>query len=237
MEEVVEAINRNSINVKANILGDKLVLTDNSGGGGTFKVENAGATNTASSLGIAKSGSSNQIFGDSINFISLDTPLNLLNFSYAFILVVGLSLGYFVGNIIYHKPLQEDYSMGNRSSKTIKVNPVMPIAKNDTPGRAESFAIPVDEGMKKELNLYGGVILLETDAIKNKFLRCKDIHSLEIDLRPNDIVIEVNGNIINDQQSLEKNMRSDCNDIVFKIMREGKIIEKKYSFKIKKIKK
>ncbi len=79
LEEVVEAINRNSINVKANILGDKLVLTDNSGGGGTFKVENAGATNTASSLGIAKSGSSNQIFGDSINFISLDTPLNLLN--------------------------------------------------------------------------------------------------------------------------------------------------------------
>lgn len=79
LEEVVDAINKNSINVTAVLFNDKLKLTDNSGGTGIFKVEDIGTTNTASSLGIAKSVSDNEIFGNNINFISPNTPLNLLN--------------------------------------------------------------------------------------------------------------------------------------------------------------
>lgn len=79
LEEVVDAINKNSINVTAVLFNDKLKLTDNSGGTGIFKVEDIGTTNTASSLGIAKSVSANEIFGNNINFISPNTPLNLLN--------------------------------------------------------------------------------------------------------------------------------------------------------------
>ncbi len=79
VKEIIDEINRNSINVSAQIFTDKIVLTDNSTGTGNFKIENVGVTNTATSLGIAKTVSSNTIFGDDINFITSSTSLNFLN--------------------------------------------------------------------------------------------------------------------------------------------------------------
>lgn len=155
--------------------------------------------------------------------------------SYAFILIIGLSLGYFVGNIIYYKPSHDSYlENGEGSSKFIRVNPMMPIATNDTGGRRKSFAVPVDEGMKKELNLYGGVVLLGTDMIKRMFSKCNNSNSIDVDLKRNDIVIEVNGNTINDEKALESNIVSNCDSVIFKIMRNGSVIEKKYDFKVKR---
>ncbi len=59
--------------------GARLTITDNSGGAGTFKVENAGSSTTATDLGIEKSGLADTLAGDDINAFVSTTPLALLN--------------------------------------------------------------------------------------------------------------------------------------------------------------
>lgn len=154
--------------------------------------------------------------------------------SYAFILLIGISLGLFVGNLIHYQPIQGNYPIqSEKSGGSVKINPLTPIATNNTTSQKESFVIPLNEDLKKELNIYGGVILLRTEIIKNSLAKCNN-NQYEIDLKQNDIIIEINGKVVNNQQTLENNITSNCDSIVFKIMRNGKVIEKKYDLKIKR---
>ncbi len=80
VEDVVEAINRNNtVQVTASVDGDRLVLTDTSGGSGLLVVEEVSGGNTAQSLGILGSTSGTQIVGSDVNDIVETTALELLN--------------------------------------------------------------------------------------------------------------------------------------------------------------
>jgi flagellar hook-associated protein 2 len=84
VEDVVSAINQNpSISVRASLQGNRIVLQDLAGGGGTLSVTDAGGTRTAESLGIAGTGQpvagGQVLVGSDINTVSSSTPLSLLN--------------------------------------------------------------------------------------------------------------------------------------------------------------
>lgn len=78
--DVVDAINNAiNVNVSAALDGDKLVLTDRSGGTGNFSVSNVGKGTTATDLGIVASVAANTLAGSDINKLGNATTLNSLN--------------------------------------------------------------------------------------------------------------------------------------------------------------
>ncbi len=82
VNDVLETINNSSgISVIASVEGDRLRLTDQSGGGGTLRVENLGSTNTATSLGLATDtdGDPLTLTGSAINTLSENSLLSSLN--------------------------------------------------------------------------------------------------------------------------------------------------------------
>ncbi|MFN7182457.1 MAG: hypothetical protein ACK4NF_07255 [Planctomycetota bacterium] len=160
-------------------------------------------------------------------------------FSYAFILVAGLLLGYFIGNITNHITNfhQSSPPSSDHISKMVKINPLTPIATNglaNNVNNKELFAIPLEEGLKKQLNLYGGVVIRKIDGIKKIIDRCKKTSnnlSIDLSVKDNDIIIEVNGIPIKSQENLEKEVAKSCDKITLKIMRNGNVIEKKITIK------
>lgn len=80
LNEVIDRINGNAdINVKAKVDGDRLVIEDTSGGGGTLSVANAAGSSAASDLGITGSSTSGSIVGSVINSLSTGSSLKSLN--------------------------------------------------------------------------------------------------------------------------------------------------------------
>lgn len=82
VNDVLTAINTASgISVQASVEGDSLKITDLSGGSGTLKVENVGATATADSLGLTTDLDSDPstITGARINYLSTSTLISALN--------------------------------------------------------------------------------------------------------------------------------------------------------------
>jgi flagellar hook-associated protein 2 len=81
LSEVLAAINDNeSIDVTASVSGDRLVLTDDSGGAGNLIVENVGTSLTATDLGIlGNDGGTGTLTGSAINSLSGATALGALN--------------------------------------------------------------------------------------------------------------------------------------------------------------
>lgn len=83
--DVINSINSNtSVNVRASISGDKIVVQDFAGGvPGNFSIQNSGLGTTASDLGIAGTGVSvgggTFIYGTNINYATTSTSTNLLN--------------------------------------------------------------------------------------------------------------------------------------------------------------
>jgi flagellar hook-associated protein 2 len=77
--EVLSTINGAAgVRVTARIDGDRLVVSDRASGGGSLTIANVGDTNTATSLGIAGTGSQT-ITGTQINSIGGNTALSSLN--------------------------------------------------------------------------------------------------------------------------------------------------------------
>ena len=77
--EVLSAINSDgTVKVAASVDGDRLVVTDNSGGGGLLTIVNEGSYTTATDLGIDKS-IAGPIVGDKIRTLGGVTPLASLN--------------------------------------------------------------------------------------------------------------------------------------------------------------
>lgn len=80
VEDVIEKINSTpGIRVEAAIQGDRLILTDKTGGGGNLIVDNIGNYTTATDLGIKGSTSSSILYGSTINYLTNDTRISLLN--------------------------------------------------------------------------------------------------------------------------------------------------------------
>jgi len=81
LRDVVTAINNaTGVSVVASIDGDGLKLTDTTGATtSNLIVENVGTFTTASDLGLAQSVAADELIGTSINTISADTALGLLN--------------------------------------------------------------------------------------------------------------------------------------------------------------
>ena len=83
LNDVVTAINTASgINVKATVVNNHLVITDQTGGSSTLSVTDVNDDNAATSLGIAgsdASGTSGTITGTSINYLSAATSLAKVN--------------------------------------------------------------------------------------------------------------------------------------------------------------
>jgi len=79
IQDMVNVINEASgLQVTASIAGDGIVLTDTSGGSAVTVAEVDGGQ-TATSLGLLKAHTAGVITGDSINDISLSTPIDILN--------------------------------------------------------------------------------------------------------------------------------------------------------------
>ena len=80
INDVVETINSaTGVRVTASIDGDRLVLTDTSGGSGSLIIANAGATTTASDLGIIGVAAGGTIVGTSLSKLAANTSLSTLN--------------------------------------------------------------------------------------------------------------------------------------------------------------
>ena len=80
LTDVIDAINGASgVSVTAEADGDRLVITDNSGGGGTFSITDKLGSTTAADLGIAGTGVGGTITGADIRTVSGSTALSLLN--------------------------------------------------------------------------------------------------------------------------------------------------------------
>src|SRR5690606_3023653 len=78
--EVLERINGASgVSVLARVEGDRIVIEDESGGGGTLRVENAFGSDTASSLGILGTSVTGTITGSQINRLAGGVALAALN--------------------------------------------------------------------------------------------------------------------------------------------------------------
>lgn len=80
IDDVIGLINAESgINVRADVQGDRLVLTDTIGGTGNLEVANVGTGRTASDLGILQSVAADQLTGNSVVSITQETQLSRLN--------------------------------------------------------------------------------------------------------------------------------------------------------------
>ncbi len=80
LNEVINVINTASgVSLKASVDGDRLIITDLSGGGGTLSIANASGSFAATDLGIVGSTAGSSIAGTSINKIGLNSSLSALN--------------------------------------------------------------------------------------------------------------------------------------------------------------
>lgn len=80
IRDVIHAINsQTSVDVTASVKGDRLVLTDQSGGTGTLRVQEVGAGHTAEGLGLLGSVSANTLEGQNLVRLSGSTALADLN--------------------------------------------------------------------------------------------------------------------------------------------------------------
>ncbi len=80
LQDVIDTINQNNtIDVKASVSGDHLVITDTSSGSGNLIVADLGSGSTAADLGIRGNVSGNKITGQNIISINKDTLLSTLN--------------------------------------------------------------------------------------------------------------------------------------------------------------
>ncbi len=80
LDDVIQTINQSTdVAVTASIDGDRLKLTDNSGGGGDLTVVDLGGRTTAADLGIAGSSGTGELAGSQINRIATTTSLSRLN--------------------------------------------------------------------------------------------------------------------------------------------------------------
>ncbi len=82
VDDVLEAINENAtVNVNARVDGDRLVIDDLTGAGGTLRIEDVAGSETASTLGIAgqASGVTTSITGTSVRNLSDGSALSVLN--------------------------------------------------------------------------------------------------------------------------------------------------------------
>jgi flagellar hook-associated protein 2 len=80
LHEVLDRINAaTTVQVRASVDGDHLVITDTSGGNGSLIIANATGDTTATDLGIAKSVAGSTLTGDNINTIGGRTALASLN--------------------------------------------------------------------------------------------------------------------------------------------------------------
>lgn len=80
LDDVLSKINTNlDVSVSAAVQGDKLVLTDDSGGTGVLKVKDLANGTTAKNLGITGAAVAGTVTGTDINYISKDTDLASLN--------------------------------------------------------------------------------------------------------------------------------------------------------------
>lgn len=80
MQEVIDAINDASgIQITASVDGDRITLTDGSGGGGSIVVQEIGTSSTASDLGLLGSSASNILSGNDINQLGSRSLLSSLN--------------------------------------------------------------------------------------------------------------------------------------------------------------
>jgi flagellar hook-associated protein 2 len=80
VDEVIDRINSASgVSVSARVDGDRLVVEDASGGGGSLRIENVFGSSTATSLGIAGVSALGTITGTNINALSGNTALSSLN--------------------------------------------------------------------------------------------------------------------------------------------------------------
>ncbi|MGL4942762.1 MAG: flagellar filament capping protein FliD [Thermoguttaceae bacterium] len=81
INDVVDAINKNhDVDVYAEVKGDRLVITDMSGGTGTLKIQDLTGSKTATSLGIAGSADTDGVItGNSLLRIGDKTQLSFIN--------------------------------------------------------------------------------------------------------------------------------------------------------------
>lgn len=80
VSEVLEAINSNgTARVTASVREGRFIITDNAGGGGQVTVANAGTSTTATSLGIAGTGTGGVITGSQVYSLHGGTTLGRLN--------------------------------------------------------------------------------------------------------------------------------------------------------------
>lgn len=80
LDDVLRQINTNlDVRVRASLDGDRIVLSDESGGAGTLRVEDLSGGSAAADLGIAGSSGSATLAGTDINYLSRDTLLSRLN--------------------------------------------------------------------------------------------------------------------------------------------------------------
>ncbi|MGP1272835.1 MAG: flagellar filament capping protein FliD [Phycisphaerales bacterium] len=79
VREVLDAINGAGVGVAAKAVGDRLVLDDTAGGGGTMTVSNGTGAFTATDLGIEGAASGGRIDGTQIYRATAQTSLSLLN--------------------------------------------------------------------------------------------------------------------------------------------------------------
>lgn len=80
LDDVISKINTSlDVSVNASVQGDKLVLTDDSGGAGTLKIKDLANGTTAKNLGIVGSATAGVLTGTDVNYISNATTLASLN--------------------------------------------------------------------------------------------------------------------------------------------------------------
>lgn len=80
VDDVIALINaENGINVRADVQGDRIVLTDTVGGTGNLEVAEIGTGRTAGDLGILQSAAADELIGNSIVSITEETRLSRLN--------------------------------------------------------------------------------------------------------------------------------------------------------------
>jgi len=107
VNDVLRAINsRADISVKAAVRNDRIVLTDVSGGAGSFAVADLGGGRTASDLGIAASANDNEIVGSPVFRLGAGTALSVLN----------------DGNGVRRNGILDDFAITTRSGESIAVN-------------------------------------------------------------------------------------------------------------------
>jgi flagellar hook-associated protein 2 len=80
LDDIVSRINTSlNIGVQASVKDNHLVLNDTTGGTGTLQVQDVAGGTTAQSLGIVGSASGSTLTGSSINYLSNNTALSVLN--------------------------------------------------------------------------------------------------------------------------------------------------------------